>query len=400
MDNEKKKIPWGNILLCAAFVILIGAMPLAGLIAGLTGNTTEDTGENRTLAEMPKIEKASDLLTFPEDFQAWYDDHLFLKSELVQLDSEVEAAVFGELDNDQVILGTQKPWMFYSSNDGQPLETYQHTNLFTQSELAYIAENVKDLNSDLSDAGIQFILMITPDKETIYGADYMPSYITVNEGPSRTEQFISYMASAAPEVTIVFPRDALLTAKQTGMPQGAADLYYETDTHWNQAGAWIGARELLNAVSARTGIAWTAPTLTFSPSGTVQGDLQKIAQLGSDYDSHEYSPNQSEAVELLGTLTDLNNDELVWVKSEGKGADAMPVSLYLAGDSFRWNLRPYIQEFTTASVVSSRYYFDTEDLLEQEPQVFVYQIAERYLHELSIIPGYNTMALRWPDSSF
>ncbi len=400
MDKEKKKFSWGNILLCAAFLFLCGVLPLAGFIVNFTGNATEDTGENRTLAAMPEVHSAADLLIFPEEFEAWYDDHLFLKSELVQLDSEVEAAVFGELDNDQVILGTQKPWMFYSADDGQPLQTYQHTNLFTSDELALIAENMKNLNSDLADAGMEFILMISPDKETIYGPDYMPSYITVNEGPSRTEQLISYMAQAAPEVTIVYPRDALLEAKQNGSPSGAGALYYESDTHWNQAGAWIGARELLNAVAAKMGISWTAPILTFSPAGTVPGDLQKIAQLGSDYDSHEYTADQSEPVEVIGTITDNSNDEVVWLRSEGKGADAMPVSLYLAGDSFRWNLRSYLQEFTRASVVSSRFYFDTEDLVAREPQIFVYQIAERYLHELPLLPGYNTMALRWPESDF
>ncbi len=372
---------------------------MAGLIADLTGNATEDTGENRTLAQMPEVKKPADLLTFPEEFEAWYDDHLFLKSELVQLDSEVEATLFGELDNDQVILGTQKPWMFYSSNDGQPLETYQHTNLFTPAQLADITDNMKSLNSDLADAGIDFILMISPDKETIYGPDYMPSYITVNEGPSRTEQLIAYMAQAAPEITIVYPRDALLQAK-SNLPSGVESLYYESDTHWNLAGAWIGARELLNTIAAKRGIAWTAPTITFSSNGMIPGDLQTMAQLGSDYASHAYNANQSQPYDVLGSITDDSNDEIVWLKSQGKGSSAMPVSVYLAGDSFRWNLRSFMQQFTQDSVVSSRYYFDTEDLVEQEPQVFVYQIAERYLHELSVLPGYNTMALMWPASSF
>jgi hypothetical protein len=53
-----------------------------------------------------------------------------------------------------------------------------------------------------------------------------------------------------------------------------------------------------------------------------------------------------------------------------------------------------LKEQVQESVISSRYYFDTDDLVAEEPDVFVYMIAERYLHELTMIPGYNTMALQ------
>lgn len=47
------------------------------------------------------------------------------------------------------------------------------------------------------------------------------------------------------------------------------------------------------------------------------------------------------------------------------------------------------------AVISSRCY--SELIVEYEPDVFVYMIEERYLHELSAIPEINTAAPRMPQ---
>lgn len=389
----KKKRRWGDLLLCAAFLCFCGVLPLVGLAASLTGRQQAEE-ENRTLAQFPVIRTAEDLEYFPEDFESWYSDHLFLKSQFVQGKSELEAALFHQLDSEKVILGTKKPWLFHCSNDGQSLETYKRINCFSEEELQEIGENVDTLRSELEDAGMRFVLMIVPDKEQIYGEDYIPGEIKVADGPLRTNQLIDYLAEQAPEVKVVYPAEALRSVKNSWA--GADSVYYESDTHWNQAGAFVGAGELMKAIAAQTGTVWQMPEKTFEKGEKIRGDLQKMVKLGSGYDSQEYVPLEKGETKVLSSVTD-QNDEVIWEERESLAEDCLPVSVYLTGDSFRWNLSPYLQEAAAHSVISSRYYFDTEDLVEQEPEVFVYLIAERYLHELSMIPGYNTMALQMPD---
>ncbi len=403
--RKERRKGWGNRILCATFLVLCCGLPLAGIAALATGCADQAVSqeENRTLAGFPVVERPEDFLYFPEDFEAWYQDHLFLKSSLVQWKSSLEAMVFGELDSEKVILGTKKPWLFHRSNDGQPLETYKRTNRFTQEELQKIGENLDTLREELEDAGMRFVLMITPDKEQVYGTDYMPETIGVASGPTRTEQLIAYMKEAAPKVCIVYPRDVLESAKQfSGQApnQEVESLYYESDTHWNQAGAFIGAQELIKAIAKKTGMSGKLPQpmeeKAFQWSGTVRGDLQKMVKLGRSYDSKEYIPVQPLQMEITDSVLD-GNKEVIWEKSRSLAADCLPVSVYLTGDSFRWNLSGFLQEGAERTIISSRYYFDTEDLIVQEPDVFVYMIAERYLHELSVIPGYNTMALPVPE---
>ncbi len=382
---------WGNRVLCVLFLLVCCGLPAVGLFSMAAGSAEPDE-ENRALAPFPKVESAADLLAFPSGFEDWYTDHLFMKSSFVRWKSELEIALFHELDSEKVVLGTKKPWLFHCSNDGQPLETYKHTNRFDEEELAEIAENVDTLRAELADAGIGFVLMISPDKEQVSGG-YMPSDIKVMGGKSRTEQLIGYLAEYAPEVSVVYPKDAICAAE--GSFAGVDSLYYETDTHWNEAGAYIGAGELLRAVAEQAGLSYTPVETTFTKGEKTRGDLQKMVKLGAAYDSQKYVCGLDLPVTELDAVTD-QNEEVIWESSEGTSEQALPVNVYITGDSFRWNLSPYVKQLTAHATISSRYYFDTEDLVMQEPQVFVYMIAERYLHELSIIPGYNTVALQMP----
>lgn len=386
---------FGNIVLCVMAAGLCMGMPAAGLLM-TAANGFHVTGENRALAEFPTIHEAGDLLEFPHAFEEWFTDHLFFKNRLVAAKSWLEVNLFGELDSDKVILGNERPWLFHSSDDGQPLETYKHTNLFTDEQLAEIENNLSNLYLDLKDANIGFILMISPDKEQVYGDEYMPDWIKVQPGSGRTQQLIDYLSATLPELPVVYPRDALLRAK--GTLAGVDSLYYESDTHWNRAGAYIASEELLQAIGRLTGNSYVGRTMTFLPSEPVEGDLQRMAQLGASFDSTEYEPESHRDVSVLREIRDVN-DEAILLTSECADEAAMPVSVYLCGDSFRWNLSPWLEEGVARADIASRYYFDTEDLSMREPQVFVYMIAERYLKELSRLPGYNTAALPMPTES-
>ena len=71
----------------------------------------------------------------------------------------------------------------------------------------------------------------------------------------------------------------------------------------------------------------------------------------------------------------------------------MTVRTLITGDSFMLVMVPYVFDFFSESVDSSRCFLDMDAVLEMKPEVFIYEIAERYVSELDIIPGYNTAAL-------
>ena len=377
------------VFLTALFLILCGLWPVSACL--LQGGTPEDTGENRTLAAYPELKNLRDLERFPAGFEAWLNDHMPAKTALVGSQSALELGLFGEMAQDKVVFGTSRPWLFNRSEDGQPLETYKRTNLFSEEELDRISQNLSEMQQDFSDAGIRMVLMISPDKEQIYGEDYMPSSVAVLENEGRTEQLISALGRMCPSLPVVYPAELLRKGREK------EEVYYASDTHWNRIGACIACGALVDTLAEDTGSTWPGAEAFreryhFSEKEKKAGDLQKLVRLGEEFDSTEYEAQEARTAEVSDVSEDVRG-EVIRERSSNPGG--LPLNVYLSGDSFRWNLTRFLQDGVNKSTVTSRYYLDLEDVVAQEPDVFVYMIAERYLHELDRIPGYNTQALTY-----
>lgn len=300
---------------------------------------------------------------------------------------------------EDVIYGTEKPWLFFGSRaDGQTLPTYQHTNLFTDAELREIANELEGFRQELAAEGIQFVMMIVPDKETIYGPDYMPAEYTVQPGPSCTEQLVAYLSTAAPQVKVVYPKQTLLDYKVNVAPTGDT-VYYETDTHWNDVGGYYGSEELLKAVCEVTGVPYAAGKAPdFSRSLTFKGNLREMAQINDDYLCYDYT-NQAlaDANKFVRVYDKINVDaDVAWQKSSSTAAEALPMKLFYCGDSCRYAMADNLQYRLRDMTMVNRFYMNMDWLVTEKPDVFVYQFVERYIKELPLISGYNTSFLELP----
>jgi len=377
------------VFLTALFLILCGLWPVSACL--LQGGTPEDTGENRTLAAYPELKNLRDLERFPAGFEAWLNDHMPAKTALVESQSALELGLFGEMAQDKVVFGTSRPWLFNRSEDGQPLETYKRTNLFSEEELDRISQNLSEMQQDFSDAGIRMVLMISPDKEQIYGDDYMPSSVAVLENEGRTEQLIGALRKMCPSLPVVYPAELLRKGREK------EEVYYASDTHWNRIGACIACGALVDTLAEDTGSTWSGAEAFreryhFSEKEKKTGDLQKLVRLGEEFDSTEYEAQEARTAEVSDVSEDVRGEV---IRERSTNLEGLPLHVYLSGDSFRWNLTGFLQDSVSKSTITSRYYLDLEDVVSQEPDVFVYMIAERYLHELDRIPGYNTQALTY-----
>ena len=377
------------VFLTALFLILCGLWPVSACL--LQGGTPEDTGENRTLAAYPELKNLRDLERFPAGFEAWLNDHMPAKTALVESQSALELGLFGEMAQDKVVFGTSRPWLFNRSEDGQPLETYKRTNLFSEEELDRISQNLSEMQQDFSDAGIRMVLMISPDKEQIYGDDYMPSSVAVLENEGRTEQLIGALRKMCPSLPVVYPAELLRKGREK------EEVYYASDTHWNRIGACIACGALVDTLAEDTGSTWSGAEAFreryhFSVKEKKTGDLQKLVRLGEEFDSTEYEAQEARTAEVSDVSEDVRGEV---IRERSTNPEGLPLHVYLSGDSFRWNLTGFLQDSVSKSTITSRYYLDLEDVVSQEPDVFVYMIAERYLHELDRIPGYNTQALTY-----
>jgi hypothetical protein len=338
-----------------------------------------------------------------------------------------------------VVRGTETPWLFFDADDGQAMETYRRINLFTQQEMERIGSTIASFAFDLNAEGIKFIFMIAPDKEEVYGSEYLPASYTVADNEGCTIQFINYMREHYPEVSIVYPLEELKAAKHEFA--GVESLYYKTDTHWNLVGSYVGTRALMKEISktfdmqqnsqsagaqtaeesgetvsrvitAGAGTASDGPnsgssdssssgrylrTLedkTFIVQGERPGDLQLMAGLGAAYNSINYYPANGFASEDLESKRTTN--DILLRRAVSTLEEPAQLNLWLVGDSFRNGMCDYLAETMAQSTTINRYYFDPDVALQEHPDIIVYEIVERYLHQAGAIPGYNTVAKNLP----
>lgn len=199
-----------------------------------TDSSTESTGEQT--AEQVKTPWFTALQNTLNSFT----ERLCARNKLIAFNSELTSLLTGGtyMESTQVLLGKNN-WLFYKTElDGHPLWDYMGINHFTDDELAAIAANLVSMRDGFNALGVDFYVTALPNKEIIY-EEYMPDTVARVDEVSRAEQLANYIWDNT-NLVYVYPKQALLDAKAEGQ------IYYQTDTHWNQKGAFVGMQQLMH----------------------------------------------------------------------------------------------------------------------------------------------------------
>lgn len=235
-----------------------------------TDGSTESTGEQT--AEQVKTPWFTALQNALNSFT----ERLCARNKLIAFNSELTSLLTGGtyMESTQVLLGKNN-WLFYKTElDGHPLWDYMGINHFTDDELAAIAANLVSMRDGFNERGVDFYVTALPNKEIIY-EEYMPDTVARVDTVSRAEQLANYIWDNT-DLVYVYPKQALLDAKAEGQ------IYYQTDTHWNQKGAFVGMQQLMHeayGVEAKN-----LDSVSFDiTSNDLAGDLAVIGGVADKY---------------------------------------------------------------------------------------------------------------------
>jgi hypothetical protein len=183
--------------------------------------------ENRNLAAFPNFKNDDNVNTanFTKYLDEYISDRFGFRNIAVSFGNNISKA--GKAINGDVVVG-KNDWLFYSSHeDGYNIADFFKINLFTDDEINRFIHNIEARLEWCNENNIKFIFLIAPNKHNIY-PEYYP--FERPDGITRTDQIIAALPDNLKDI-VIYPRDYLLQNKV------AAPLYYETDTHWNMAGA-------------------------------------------------------------------------------------------------------------------------------------------------------------------
>lgn len=354
-------------LICFALLLL---MPRAVWTVAADRFETDAT-ENTIQTAPPKLTKEN-YQSFADACEEYYNNNVPFRSQLITFNSLMDLNFFKEKSiNDKVVIG-DNDWLFYSAESD--IEDYKGTNLFTQTQLELIEDNLMVSKAYLDSRNIEFVLFIAPNKETVYGEENLPSYYKKGD-LTRVDQLVAYLRENT-NLRIVYPVEEMYAYRDEW------PLYWHYDTHWNPAGGYIGARALL----AELGIEVPAPeNVTFTPDDFSGYDLARMMNLQS-----YYKENRPKDINYIVTgynsgnnLQAISIDDATALVYHSDSPDER--RLFMVRDSFGGGMAPaLVSSFRDSYLAHWNNFFEQSMIDEQDPDIFVLELVERRLDYLNI----------------
>ena len=294
--------------------------------------------------EEHKFEQIKTVATSYED--CGYDLYKCAKCELLRRENIVPKLIDTSVlpvtyrGNGRAIVG-RSGWLFYTGNKME--QYYTGTNIHTTEAMDLMVSALDNLNIECQKRGIKLVVAFWPNKCDVY-SEYMPTYEIVNS-VGKTETMSNYVnANTQTGVVSIYPKAELLAAKSY------FQTYYNKDTHWNNAGGFMGAQALLKAIGMEmTDI--RKVKYTTEVRNPRRGDIYNMLLDAEKEDLDVSTPDYDYTFDYrpeIEVLEEYANDRFgsydieacLTTNENGK-------SIFLIGDSFRRALYPYIKkEFT------------------------------------------------------
>jgi hypothetical protein len=364
-----------NRLLVAAFIVII-TLPLASNLAGVDG--ADPANENREMAPFPRWTGAwQSMAEYPDALGRWFEDHFGLRARLVRWYGESRLFVLGVSPSSSVLAGGDG-WFFYADDGAR--DDYTNEKPLPPVEVNLWRENLVRAQHWLRGRGIAYVFTIAPDKHVIY-PEHVPRSIRRIQPVSRTDQVLQSVADTA--VTAIDLRPSLQEAK------AHERLYFQTDSHWNDRGAYVAYRQIIDAVRQQlpcTPPAWAPEEFDRVEEPIVGQDLARMLGLRdalreTDLRLIPKRPRQARVVEPPGQQPMAELGRLVT-----EVADPHLPRAVIFRDSFASRLVPFLSEHFSRAVYLWQNDLDADIVLKEHPDVVIQEIVGRHLYTFLASP--------------
>lgn len=315
---------------------------------------------NQTISLFKKDEKVSDVvkgheLETKKDKSGVkgavdsFTSNLTGKKEGAKAASEVTKKTSGNtyIESTQVLLG-KEDWLFYkSTEDGDPISDYQGINHYDEATMQAVADKLTNERNQFANYGIDFYILSIPNKSSVY-PEYMPDTIERKDTTSRTDLLMKYLEENT-DLNVVDAKPILEKAKKK------KQVYYKSDTHFNQIGAFVTVQALKDKIDGKT---------------------DSLKDVKFDKVMNNYSGDLA----CLCDMQDTFNDDIQYQ------LDAATVNtkiksnkrILVIGDSFSEVMQSIMSQYFAEVKTVNIWSFEPSLLDEYKPDIVVWEHAERY----------------------
>lgn len=363
------------------FILSFAIIILAPIVLDVFGFLNDDSNA----ASIPKLSLKSiksysnpirgayvEAIVFKDKFDKHYNENFKLKKSLLPSFNFIKSKVFHVDVLPRKVVSGKDGWMFLGNSYSDVILESRGLKVFNQQELDSIRLNLQSVSSFVEENDAKFYLAIAPNKHQIYGDKLFNSNFT---GTTKRKQIMENLEAI----------DFSLIDLSAGFDTISSLLFYKTNTHWNDLGAYWGYRNLVNVFSKN--YPQVKPIsfdeIEIKDTITFQEDLTRMLDINVEEHKQIYSINPSTASPLPKMLKEpegFGREPGTYEYRYRSSANKLKIILFR--DSFSDALKKYIIETFGESVIIYSYKFDKTLIENEQPDIVLYEIIERNLDEL------------------
>lgn len=310
--------------------------------------------ENRKLSNLPKL-NLKDPIYYMNEYERYFNDNFGFRTNLITWNNYLSVMLINESPVLSVVMGL-KGWLFFAEG----LADEDKRPPYTPDNLRTISTTLEQQTKYLNNKGITLITVIVPSKHTIY-PEMLPFYLQNHAINPRMSQRLSILKQFK-DVQIINLVPSLLAKKSEN------NLYYKTDTHWNNYGSFVAYEELMKVIKVK---------------------FPQIEILNKkDFDITIKSYYEGDLLKILRVPFRFSDEEVVFtLKNESKSKKLLKEreipKVLISHDSFfdpqyPWGTTNFLANHFSKVIHSSSGLDFDRDLIEKEmPNVVILEIAER-----------------------
>lgn len=354
-------------LITAIIFYFATLLPLTAMVfPSLTIRT--DVKEKRNLKALPTF-RLNQLSNYPKAFESYFNDNFGFRAAFIRLNNLLKYELFQVSGTKKVLVG-KKGWLYYTGNS--VVDDYRGINTLSHQDLE-LWKNVLERKRDwLSSQGIAYFFIVAPNKHSIY-PEFLPKGVMQVSGTTPLDQIGQYLKSNS-NVNFLDLRSVLISRKSEGQ------LYYLTDTHWTNLGAFFGYEAIANHI--RTEYPNVKPLQI--------NELKMFSKKNTGLDLATMLGIQDVLTENITTLI-VSNKKSIEIRNGDKvrnfqtGNSFLPKAVMFK-DSFGMRLVPYLSEnFQSIQFISKKWDKDTpiqKIINDSKPDIVIEEWCERYLKNM------------------
>lgn len=357
---------------CLMFVLFFIAPQV---VYGIRYQGEDVNTENRVLAEMPEL-NLSTIEMFPSAFETYYNDTLPFRSRIISANSYMNYLVFKESAVPKVVVG-ENNWLFYNPNgiDGDVIGDLKGETVLSDQELDAMVQNLMQVKQTIEAQGKEFVVCIVPNKESLYGNTYLPTFYRSDAEQTTADKVVEYLQQNS-DLRVVYPKDELLAAMDE-FPE--YEFCYNTDTHWNYLGSYVGAKRLMQELGYDMP-ALSEENIKYEGKYSYGLDLANMMSMSSYiHEENAYYVDYVPKAQILTSAKDFSTEfRFTTDLEDGK-------KIFIVRDSFCTAMAEYIASNFTESVMIHESYYNPAMIEIENPDIVVFQCCERYIPRLSTL---------------